>query len=62
MQVLPYFIALLYIVTSRRFHFTLPRSLWHTVTYLSVIGFAFFVFVRHTAHCFLLLVNCILCG
>jgi len=32
------------------------------ISYSMMVGFAFFVFVLHTVHCFLLLVNCILCG
>jgi len=36
--------------------------LWHAVShsYNMMVSFAFFVFVRHTAHCFLLLVSCML--
>ena len=29
-------------------------------SYKVMVSFAFFVFVRHTAHCFLLLVSCML--
>jgi len=45
------------------FHFTLLRFfLWHAVShsYNVMVSFAVFVFVRHTAHCFLLLVSCML--
>jgi len=68
-QVLRCFIALLYIVTSRHFHFTLLIFHVHCriLTLIScsvMVGWSecVFVFVRHTSHCFFLLVNCILCG
>jgi len=52
---------------NQAFHFTLlifhVRSrLLSLICYSVMVGFALFVFVRHTAHCFLLLVNCMLCG
>jgi len=57
------FIVLLYFIIFQRFSFyTCTIFLWHAVTrsYNVVVSFAFFVFVHHIAHCFLLLVSCIL--
>ena len=57
------FIVLLYFIISQRFSFyTSMIFLWHTVShsYNVMVSFAFCVFVRHTAHCFLLLVSCML--
>ena len=57
------FIVLLYFIISQRFSFyTATTFLWHAVSnsYNVMDSFAFFVFVRHTAHCFLLLVSCML--
>ena len=57
------FIVLSYFITSQRFGFcTSTIFLWHAVShsYKVMVSFAFFVFVRHTAHCFLLLVSCML--
>ena len=57
------FIVLLYFIISQRFSFyTSTNFLWHAVShsYNVMVSFAFFVFVRHTAHCFLLLVSCML--
>jgi len=57
------FIVLLYFIISQRFSFyTSTTFLWHAVSYSYnvMVSFAFFVFVRHTAHCFLLLVSCML--
>jgi len=54
------FIVLLYFIISQRFSFyTSMIFLWHAVShsYNVMVSFAFFVFVRHTAHCFLLLVS-----
>ena len=45
------------------FHFTLLRlfsGILSPISYKVMVSFAFFVFVRHTAHCFLLLVSCML--
>ena len=55
------FIVLLYFIISQRFSFYASTTfLWHAVShcYNVMVSFAFFVFVRHTAHCFLLLVSC----
>ena len=49
------FIVLLYCIISQRFSFyTSTIFLWHAVShsYNVMVSFAFFVFVRHTAHCF----------
>ena len=57
------FIVLLYFIISQRFSFyTSTIFLWHAVShsYNVMVSFAFLVFVRHTAHCFLLLVSCML--
>ena len=57
------FIVLLYFIISQRFSFdTSTTFLWHAVShsYNVMVSFAFFVFVRHTAHCFLLLISCML--
>ena len=57
------FIVLLYFIISQRFSFyTSTTFLWHAVShsYNVMVSFACFVFVRHTAHCFLLLVSCML--
>ena len=57
------FIVLLYFIISQRFSFyTSTTFLWHALShsYNVMVSFAFFVFVRHTAHCFLLLVSCML--
>ena len=57
------FIVLLYFIISQRFLFyTSTTFLWHAVShsYNVMVSFAFFVFARHTAHCFLLLVSCVL--
>jgi len=57
------FIVLLYFIISERFSFyTSTIFLWHAVThsYNVMVSFAFFVFVRHTTHYFLLLVSCML--
>ena len=57
------FFVLLYFFISQRFSFyTSTIFLWHAVShsYNVMVSFAFFVFVRHTAHCFLLLVSCML--
>ena len=54
-------VVLLYFIISQRFSFyTSTIFLWHAVShsYNMMVSFAFFVFVRHTAHCFLLLVSC----
>ena len=51
------FIVLLYFIISQRFSFyTSTTFLWHAVShsYNVMVSFAFFVFARHTAHCFLL--------
>jgi len=42
--------------------YTSTTFLWHAVShsYNVMDSFAFFVFVRHAAHCFLLLVSCML--
>ena len=53
----------LYFIISQPFSFyTSTTFLWHAVShsYNVMVSFAFFVFVRHTAHCFLLLVSCML--
>ena len=50
-------------IISQRFSFyTSTIFLWHAVShsYNVMVSFVFFVFVRHTAHCFLLLVSCML--
>ena len=57
------FIVFLYFIISQRFSFyTSTTFLWHAVSHSFnlMVSFAFFVFVRHTAHCFLLLVSCML--
>ena len=57
------FIVLLYFIISQRLSFyTSTTLLWHAVShsYNVMVSFAFFVFVRHSAHCFLLLVSCML--
>ena len=57
------FIVLLYFIISQRFSFyTSTTFLWHAVSHSDnvMVSFAFVVFVRHTAHCFLLLVSCML--
>ena len=57
------FIVLLYFIISQRLSFyTSTTFLWHAVShsYNVMVSFAFFVFVRHSAHCFLLLVSCML--
>ena len=66
-QVLRYFTALLYIehLLAFSFYSTLLNFNVHCpilpfISYNALVGFAFFVFVRHTAHCFLLLVSCML--
>ena len=54
------FIVLLYFIISQRFSFyTSTIFLLHAVShsYSVMVSFAFFVFVGHTAHCFLLLVS-----
>ena len=55
------FIVLLYFIISQRFSFYTSTFLSHAVShsYNVMVSFAFFVFVRHTAHC-LLLVSCML--
>jgi len=54
------FIVFLYIVISQRFSFHNYAFLWSAVTisYNMMVSLAFFVFVCHTAYCFLLLVCC----
>ena len=57
------FTVLLYFIISQRFSFHtstifLRQAVSHS--YNVMVSFAFFVFVRHTAHCFLLLVSCML--
>ena len=56
------FIVLLYFISQRFSFYTSTIFLWHAVShsYNVMVSFAFFVFVRHTAHCFLLLVSCML--
>jgi len=57
------FIVWLCFIISQRFSFyTSTIFLWHAVihSYNVMVRFAFFVFVRHTAHYFLLLVSCML--
>jgi len=57
------FFVLLYIVISPRFSFySSTFLLWHLspISYNVMVSFAFFVFVRHIAHCFLLLVSLML--
>jgi len=57
------FIVLLYFIISQRFSFyTSTIFLWHAVShsYNVMVSFGFFVFVRHTAQCFVLLVSCML--
>ena len=57
------FTMLLYFIISQWFSFyTSTIFLRHSVShsYNVMVSFAFFVFVRHTAHCFLLLVSCML--
>jgi len=57
------FIVLLYFIISQWFSFyNSTFFLWHAVShsYNVMVSFAFFVFVRHTVHCFLLLVSCML--
>ena len=54
------FIVLLYFIITQRFSFyTSTTFLWHAVShsYNVMASFAFFAFVRHTAHCFLLSVS-----
>jgi len=52
------FIVLLYLIISQRFLFYTSKLFTHS--YDVMVSFTFFVFVRHTAHCFLLLVSCML--
>jgi len=57
------FNLLLYFIISQRFSFyTSTIFLWYAVShsYNVMVSFAFFVCVRHTAHCFLLLLSCML--
>ena len=57
------FLMFLYFITSQGFSFyTSTILLWHAVShsYNMMVSFAFFAFVRHTAHCFLLLESCML--
>ena len=57
------FIVLLYFISQQFSFCTCTIFLWHAVShsYNVMVSFAvFFVFVCHTAHCFLLLVCCIL--
>ena len=57
------FIVFLYFIISQRFWFSTSTTfLWHAVSqsYNMMVSFAFFAFVRHTAHCFLFLVSCML--
>jgi len=59
------FIVLLYFIISQWFSFyTSTTFLWHAISHSysinMMVSFAFFVFVRHTAHCSLLLVSCML--
>ena len=54
---------LLYFIISQWISFyTFMIFLWHAVSYSYnvMVSFAFFVFVHHTAHYFLLLVSCML--
>jgi len=65
-EVLRYFLCCYTSSSPSGFHFTRfsfytsTFFLWHAVShsYNVMVSFAFFVFVRHTAHCFLLLVSC----
>jgi len=55
--------VLLYFIISQLFSFcTSTIFVWHDVShfYNVMVSFAFFVFVRHTTHCFLVLVSCML--
>jgi len=57
------FIVLLYFIISQRFSwYTSTIFLRHAVShsYNVMVSFAFFDFIRHSAHCFLLLVSCML--
>jgi len=57
------FIVLLYFIISQQFSFyTFTIFLWHAVShsYNVIVSFAFFIFVRHTAHWLLLLLSCML--
>jgi len=56
------FIVLYFIISQWFSFYTSTTFLWHVVShsYNVMVSFAFFVFVRHTAHCFLLLVSCML--
>jgi len=57
------FIVLLYFIIFQRFSFyTSTTFLWHAVSHSNnvMVSFVFFVFVRHIAHCFLLLASCML--
>jgi len=59
------FIVLLYIVISLRFSFytsTFWGGMLSPISHNVIVSITFFVFVRHTAHCFLLLVNCMIYG
>jgi len=56
------FIMLLYFIISQCFSFYtstffLRHAVSHSYKYNVMVSFAFFVIVRHTAHCFLLLVS-----
>jgi len=54
--------CLLYFISQHFSFYTSAFFLWHAVThsYNMMVSFAFFVFVCDTAHCFLLLVSCML--
>jgi len=55
--------VLLYIVVSQRFSFhtsTFDCGMPSPISYNLMVSFAFSVFIRHAAHCFLLLVSCML--
>jgi len=57
------FIVLLYFIISQLFSiYTSTIFLWHAVShsYNVMVSFAFFIFVRHANHRFLLLVSCML--
>ena len=56
------FIVLLCFISQRFSFYTSAIFLWHAAShsYNVMVSFAFFVFVRHTTHCFLLLVSCML--
>jgi len=58
----PFFVLLYNFISPRMSFYSSTFLLWHLspISYNVMVSFAFFVFVRHTVHCFLLVVSLML--